>query len=161
MHQITVNKDTIPLTAFCTPIRLFEWLLMPKGSSTAPGWFVKVINEVIKGLANVAAYLDDAIVFDPNPEAHVLNIKEFLKQLRKQNLKRSRSKASIGATDAEFLDHTISRAGVRPNADKVAALMDMTMPLDIKQLRSLLGGLSYYRKILADVAKRVRPITLL
>ena len=23
-HQITVHKDTIPLTAFCTPSRLFE-----------------------------------------------------------------------------------------------------------------------------------------
>ena len=35
-HQITVHKDTIPLTAFCTPTRLFEWLVMPQGSSLAP-----------------------------------------------------------------------------------------------------------------------------
>ena len=39
--------------------------------------------------------------------------------------------------------------------------MKMTMPLDIKQLRSLLGGLSYYRKFLADMTKRVRSITSL
>ena len=31
---------------------------------------VKVINEVIKGLGRVAAYLDDVIVFDPDPTAH-------------------------------------------------------------------------------------------
>ena len=48
-HQITVHKDTIPLTALCTPTRLFEWLVMPQGSSAAPGWFVRVINEAIKG----------------------------------------------------------------------------------------------------------------
>ena len=60
-----------------------------------------------------------------------------------------------------FLGHTIFPAGFRPNADKVAALMKMPMPLDIKELRSLLGGLSYYRKFLADMAKRVRPITSL
>ena len=36
LHQITVH-DTIPLTAFCTPTRLFEWLVMPQGSSAAPG----------------------------------------------------------------------------------------------------------------------------
>ena len=40
------------VTVFCTPTRLFEWLVLPQGSSAAPGWFVKVINEVIKGLAN-------------------------------------------------------------------------------------------------------------
>ena len=61
-HQITVHKDTIPLTAFCTPTRLFWWLAMPQGSSTVPGGFVKVINEVTKGLDRVAAYLDDVIV---------------------------------------------------------------------------------------------------
>ena len=61
-HQTTVHKDTILLTAFCRPTRLFEWLVMPQVSKAAPGWFVKVINEVIKGLANVAAYLDEVIV---------------------------------------------------------------------------------------------------
>ena len=35
------------------------------------------------------------------------------------------------------------------------------MPSDIKQLRSLLGGLSYYRKFLPDMARRIRPITAL
>ena len=49
-HQMTVHKDTIPLTAFCTPTRLFEWLVMPQESSVAPGWFVKVINESSKTL---------------------------------------------------------------------------------------------------------------
>ena len=160
-HQITVHKDTVPLTAFCTPTRLFEWLVMPQGSSAAPGWFVKVINEVIKDLVNVAAYLDDVIVFDPDPAAHVLNIRAFFKQLRKHNLKLSPSKAKIGATEADFLGHTISPAGIKPNAGKVAALTKMPMPKDLKQLRSLLGGLSYYRKFLEDMAKRIRPITSL
>ena len=161
MPQITIHKDTIPLTAFCTPTRLFEWLVMPQGSSAAPGWFVKVINEVIKGLPNVAAHLDDVTVFDPDPASHALNIKEFFKQLTKHNLKLSPSKAKIGATDADFLGHTISPAGIRPNASKVAALLRMPMPRDIKQLRSLLGGFSYYRKFLDDMAKRIRPITAL
>ena len=35
------------------------------------------------------------------------------------------------------------------------------MPNDNKQLRSLLGGLSYYRKFLPDMARRIRPITAL
>ena len=35
------------------------------------------------------------------------------------------------------------------------------MTLDLKQLRPLLGGLSYYRKLVADMAKRIGPITSL
>ena len=63
-HQITAHTDTVPLPAFCTPTGLYEWLVMPQGSSASPGWFVKVFNEVIKDLKQVAAYLDDVIVFD-------------------------------------------------------------------------------------------------
>ena len=56
-HQKTVHRDAIPLTAFCTLTCFFGWLVMPQGSSAAPGCFVKVINDLIQGLANVAAYL--------------------------------------------------------------------------------------------------------
>ena len=32
------------------------------------------------------------------------------------------------------------------------------MPSDIKQLRSLLGGLSYYNKFLPNLDRRIRPV---
>ena len=68
-HQITAHKDIIHLTVFCTPTGLYQWLVLPRGSSASPGWFVRVINEVAKGLEQVAAYLDDVIVFDSDPTA--------------------------------------------------------------------------------------------
>ena len=61
-HQITAHKDTVPLTAFCTPTGLYDWLVMPHGSRASPDWLVKVINDVTKGSEQVAAYLDDVIV---------------------------------------------------------------------------------------------------
>ena len=48
-----------------------------------------------------------------------------------------------------------------PNDDRVAALTRIPVPTDIEQLRSLLGGLSYYRKFLPNMARRIRPITVL
>ena len=38
--QLTIHPDTIPLTAFCTPNGLYEWLRMPRGAAGAPAWFV-------------------------------------------------------------------------------------------------------------------------
>ena len=80
-HQNTTHKDAVSLTAFCTPTGLNEWLAMPQGSSASPGWFVKVINEVIKGLKQVEAYLDDVIVFDSDPVAHVRTIRSLFERL--------------------------------------------------------------------------------
>ena len=142
-HQITIDKDSILLTAFCTPHRLFEWLMIPQGSSASPGWFVEVINEVIKGLERVATYLDDIIVFDPDPTDHVANTRAIFGRLLKHHLNLSPLKAKIGATTADFWGHTISAGGYSPNSDKVAALTRMPMPTDKKQVRSLLGGINY------------------
>ena len=106
-HDITIDKDTIPLTAFCTPTRLFEGLAMPQGSSTSPVWFVKVIDEIIKDLERFAVYLNDIIVFDLDPTSHVEKILALFERLRKHNLKLSSAKTNLGVTDAYFLGHTI------------------------------------------------------
>ena len=117
-QQISAHKDTFPLTVFCTPTGLYEWLVMLQRSSASPRWFVKVVNEVIMNLEQVAAYLEDVIVFDSNPTAHVKTIRALFERLRKHNIKFSPSKARLGATDAVFLAHSISPTGVRPNVQK-------------------------------------------
>ena len=134
---------------------------MPQGAAGAPAWFVSVIRLVTNGLDNIRMYLDDAIGSNDSPTAHVETLATFFARLRLHNLKLSPNKTRIGAARVDFLGHVISQDGVRPNDDKIAALARMPMPRDIKQLRSLLGGLSYYRKFLPNMAKRVRPITAL
>ena len=140
--QLTIHPDTIPLTAFCTPNGLYEWLRMPQGAAGAPAWFVSVMRLVTAGLDNIRMYLDDAIGSDDSPIHHVATLATFFARLRLHSLKLSPDKSRIGAARVDFLGHVISADGVRPNDDRVAALTRMPMPTDIKQLRSLLGGLS-------------------
>ena len=159
--QLTIHPNTILLTAFCTPNGLYEWLRMPQGAAGAPAWFVSVMRLVTAGLDNIRMYLDDAISADDCPIYNVATLATFFARLRLHKLKLSPDKSRIGVAPVDFLGHVISADGVRPNDDRVAALTRMPMPTDIKQLRSLLGGLSYCRKFLPNMACRIRPITAL
>ena len=159
--QLTIHPDAIPLTAFCTPNGLYEWQRIPQGAAGAPAWFVSVMRLVTGGLDNIRMYLDDAIGSDDSPITHVVTLTTFFARLRLHSLKLSPNKTRIGAARVDFLGHAISHDGVRPNDDTTAALTRVFMPTDIKQLRSLLGGLSYDRKFLPNMAKCVRPITAL
>ena len=85
LHQIKAHKDTVPLTALCTPTGFYEWIVMPQSSSAWPGCFVKVINVVIKDFKQVAAYLD-VIVFDSDPIAHVQTIRSLFECLPKHKI---------------------------------------------------------------------------
>ena len=134
---------------------------MPQGAAGAPAWFVSVMRLVTADLDNIRMYLDDAIGSDDCPLHHVVTLATFFARLRLHKLKLSPDKSRIGAARVNFLGHVISADGVRPNDDRVAALTRMPMPTDIKQLRSLLGGLSYYRKFLLNMARHIRPITAL
>ena len=134
---------------------------MPQGSSASPGWFVKVINEVIKGLKQDGAYLDDVNVFDSDPIAHVQTIRSPFERLREHNLKLSPSKARLGATDANFLGHSISPADLRQNAEDVSALINISMTTDVKQVHALMCGVNYHGIFLPDLSKRLRPINSL
>lgn len=65
---------------------------MPQGSGASPGWFVKVADDVVHGMEQMAAYLDDVVVFDSEPAAYTRMIRAFFERLRKHNLKRSTRK---------------------------------------------------------------------
>ena len=115
---------------------------MPQGAAGAPAWFVLFMRLVTTGLDNIRMHLDDAIGSDDCPINHVTTLATFFARLFLHKLKLSPDKSRIGAARVDFLSHLISEDGLRPNDDRVAALSRMRMPSYIKQLRSLLGGLS-------------------
>ena len=126
-----------------------------------PAWFVSVMQLVTDGFYSIRMYLDDAIGSDDSLMAHVTTLATFFARLRLHKLKISPNKTRIGAARVDFLGHVTFQDGVRPNDDKISALAQMPMPWDIKQLRSLLGGLSYNCKFLPNMPRRVRSITSL
>lgn len=129
---------------------------MPQDSSALSGWFVKVTNEGHEKFPPCkGVFLDDVIVFDLDPASYVETIRGLFLHLRQHNLKLSPTKSQMGWTAAAFLGPTISPSGVNSNAEQVAPLVNMPIPREVKQLRSLLDGLSVDRKFQPNLAKGV------
>ena len=126
--QPTIHPDTIPLTAFCTPNGLYEWLRTPQGAAGSPAWFVSVMRLVTDGLNNIRMYFDDAIGPDNSPMSHVVTLATLFARLRLHNLKLSPNESRIGAARVDFLGHVISQDGVCSKDDQTAALAQMSMP---------------------------------
>ena len=146
--QLNIHPGAIPLTAFCTPNGLDKWLRMPQGAASTPACFGRVMLLVTAALDMIQMSLKDAIGLDDSPINYVATLAFF-----EQN--------SIGAARVQLLGYVISQDSVRTHDDKVAALARMPMHANVKQLRSLLDGLSYSLKPLPNIARRIRPITSL
>ena len=99
-HQIMIGENSVPLTAFCTASGLYEFLVIPMGTSGSPGHFQRVMQQVTADLEHfVTIYIDDVLVRS-NDESSMANyIERFLKALTKHNLK-----ISVWGTRFSMLD---------------------------------------------------------
>lgn len=61
----------------------------------------------------------------------------------------------------KFLGHVVDKAGVRPDPDKISAVLDWPAPTTIREVRAFLGLAGYYRRFVPNFAKIVRPINSL
>ena len=71
-HQIMIGENSVPLTAFCMTSGLYEFLVLPMGTSGSPGHFQRVMQQVTEDLAHfVTIYIDDVLVRN-NDESRVV-----------------------------------------------------------------------------------------
>ena len=98
-----VGENSVPLTAFRTTSGLYEFLVMPMGTSDSPGHFERVMQQVTADLAHsVTIYIDDVLVRSNDESSMVDYIERFLKALARHNLKVFPSKSEIGAQEISF-----------------------------------------------------------
>jgi hypothetical protein len=117
---------------------------MPFGLKNAPGIFQRLINESLLGLEDtyVQVYMDDIIVFSRSHGEHKEHLERILARLKEFGLKISREKSSFFRSEVRFMGHIISAYGVKPNEDKVAAIRDIPVPGNVKEVRSFLGEIN-------------------
>lgn len=70
-------------------------------------------------------------------------------------------KCSFTQESVEYLGHTLSQDGTRPNDNKVKAVKDFRRPTCCKEVKSFFGLINFYRKHLPNLAALTRPLTAL
>uniref|UniRef100_A0A8C2ARP7 Reverse transcriptase domain-containing protein n=1 Tax=Cyprinus carpio TaxID=7962 RepID=A0A8C2ARP7_CYPCA len=157
-HQVPLHEDSRDLTAFITHEGLFRFCKVPYGLASAPSAFQKMMVVILKGLQNVANYLDDIIVWGRTLQEHDQALQDVLQRLKDAGLVLNESKCQFRKQSLKFLGHMVTSQGIQLDQEHLSAIIDAPAPLDAVQLRSLLGLLSWYNKLIPNSASVLMPL---
>ena len=73
-HHISLDKPSIPKTAFNSPFGKFKYVKVPFGLAKAPAYFQELMTGILKDFPFAIAYLDDIIIFSKTPQEHLSHI---------------------------------------------------------------------------------------
>ena len=164
-HQIPVDPRDREKTAFATPMGgLYQYTSMPFVLCNAASTFQRVIEAALSGLQwHIAVlYLDDIIVLGKDFKEHLENLCKIMDRLQMAGLKLKPKKCTFFRKEVQFLGHVVSCHGVKTDPKKVEAVTKMKPPQNVKELRSFLGLISYYRKFIrnfSSIAKCLFELT--
>ena len=85
----------------------------------------------------------------------------ILTNLRSNRIKYNIEKSSFGQTNMEYLGFWVTLTWILPVNEKLESMVNMTPPINQKQVRSFIGLVNYYRDMWGKLSHLLQPLTAL
>ncbi|KAI3797797.1 hypothetical protein L1987_33060 [Smallanthus sonchifolius] len=162
-HQLRVQEDDIPKTAFRTWYGHYEFMVMPFGLTNAPVVFLDLMNRVCKPYLDkfVIVFIDDILIYSKTKADHEQHLRLVLDLLRKEQLYAKFSKCEFWLKEVQFLGHIVNDKGIHVDPAKIETIKNWNAPKTPTEVRSFLGLAGYYRRFISNFSKIAVPLTAL
>ncbi|MCP3665894.1 MAG: RNA-directed DNA polymerase [Gammaproteobacteria bacterium] len=93
-YTIPVAMESRPLTAFTSPLGLYQSTRMPFGLATAPSVYSRFIQAILNplGMAGLQAYLDDILLYHNGMQEHLDRLEQVFQAHREGGIRLKPSK---------------------------------------------------------------------
>ncbi len=156
--MINLTEESSKLTTFNTPFSRYCFLRLPYGICSAPEVFHRSFNEIFGEIEGVEIYIDDILIWGKDVEEHNIRLKKVLEKARERNVRFNFEKCKICVPEVKYLGHTFSKDGLKPDEDKVKAIVEMKTPQNVKELERFLGMITYVSKFVPNVSQLTSPL---
>ena len=114
----------------------------------------------MNSLDDVRTYLDDLFLTTRGDfPTHLKLLDKVLNRLKMVGLKINARKRKFCVGQVDYLGYTITRSGIKPQLKKLQAIINLSVPQTVKEVRSILGLIQYYRDVWRHRSDILTPLT--
>ena len=106
----------------------------------------------------VVIYLDDIIVFSKEDPDHLQHLRKVFLKCRKFGISLNRKKSHFAMEEGKLLGNIISERGIKIDLDRVAAIQQIGLPRNKKEIQSFLGKVNFLRRFITNFVEVVKYI---
>ena len=150
--------------AFTTHVRSFEPVVIFFGITNLPATFQGMMNKIMRDLINegkVAVFVDDVLVGTDDEEGHDKIVVEVLKRLEENDLYVKPEKCSWKTNKVNFLGVVIGQGKIKMEEDKMAEVLNWSIPRTVRDVRKFLELTNYYRWFIKNFVALAKPLNML
>ena len=133
---------------------------MPQGLSNAPATLNRCVTNLLRSVREFApSYFNEVFVHSramdrqTDLEVHRLHVQKVLTPMREHKLYANLKKCIFAASELPLLGCIMGKHGVRPDPEKIKAITNWPVPIDVKGLRKSLGQAAYLHKFSHNYAE--------
>jgi hypothetical protein len=161
-YTICLDPDASKICTIIFSWGKYSYLRLPMGIAGSPDIFQAKMSELMVALEFVRTYLDDLLcITKASLDDNLNHLRLVLTRLREVGLKINAPKSKFCAEETEYLGYTLTRTGIKPQPKKVQAILAITATKQVKDLRSFLGMVQYYRDLWARRSEMLAPLASL
>jgi hypothetical protein len=160
-HQILISEDDRPKTAFMTPFGHFQFKVLIEGLTNAPATFQTVMNSILHLYVRkfLVVYIDDILIVSKTEAEHQAHVRLVLEVLKREKFYVCKAKSSFAQKEIKYLGHIVIEQGIRPDPKKVEAVQTWPVSENVQDVKSFLGLVNYFRKVIEHYSEIAVPLT--
>ena len=159
---VPLSESSREYTAFTVPGRgLFQFRRMPFGLTNSPATWQRIVDTVLGAdlQPSVMVYLDDIILISQDFDEHLRLLELVFDRLHEAGLIVSVDKCQFCRPELKYLGYVVDRQGLRPDAEKVEAIVNIPPPKNVTEIRRFVGTASWYRRFVPNFSATIAPLT--
>ena len=157
-HQLVLDDASQELCLVATFNGTYRYKRLPMGIINAGDEFDRAVQATIHNCTKTIANRDDILAGSKTRKGLLNELNKVLSALLKAGFTCDPSKTRVGLTSIKFFGMIFNRQGMRPDPDKIAALLNSPRPNDQKALLSFICSCGWNMTYIPRFSEMVAPL---